>query len=231
MKLSTRAAIAVAFSIASAAHAEPGGTSSVYGPSVERGESELEYRGAVFHGGALDGAAMHRFEAGFAFTDWWRPALIAQGVDLPGADFELSTIAVENVFDFKNTRSWPVHLGGYVEYAFAQNGGDDAIEFKLLAERRNGALTARANLIAERHVGDDASDEWEYGYAARFMWRASEHLSLGIEGFGEPEARAHYWGPRLSFPLGEASVGLGYLVGMGEAQSDGQLRIAFEIER
>jgi hypothetical protein len=212
------------------AYAEPGGTSNVYGPGVERGESELEYRGAVFSGGALGGAIVHRVEAGYAVTDWWRPALVIQAIDLPNSTGEISAIAIENVFDFKATESWPIHLGGYFEYSSDQSGGDDAVEFKLLGERRDGALTSRFNLIAERHVGDGASDAWEYGYAARFTWAVSDRWSLGVEGFGEPEAEAHYWGPRASLKLGEVSFAFGYLSGFDEASADGQFRIALEIE-
>jgi hypothetical protein len=213
------------------ADAEPGGTSTVYGPTVERGESELEYRGAVFNGGALDGAVLHRAEAGYAFTDWWRPAFVIQTADMPGASTELTSVAIENVFDFSATRSWPVHFGGYAEYAFGQNGRDHAIELKLLAERRAGPWTTRVNLVAERHVGDGAPDDWEYGYAARAMWRANERWALCVEGFGEPEAHAHYWGPRASFRFGEASIAAGYLAGLDDAQADGQFRLTLELER
>ena len=223
-------ALACALASSGAAHGEPGGTSNVYGPGVERGESELEYRGAVVNGETLDGAVLHRAEAGYAFTAWWRPALVLQAADIPGASTELTSVAIENVFDFTATRSWPVHFGGYAEYSFGQNGRDDAVEFKLLAERRSGPLTARLNLIAERHVGDSARDEWEYGYAARAMWRANDRWALGVEGFGEPEAHANYWGPRASLSLGEASIALAYLAGFDEAEADGQIRIEVELE-
>lgn len=223
-------AIALLSAMYGAAYAEPGGTSTVYGPSVERGESELEYRGAVFSGGALDSAVLHRTEAGYAFTDWWRPALVLQATDMPGASAELTSVAIENVFDFTQTRAWPVHFGAYAEYSFGQNGRDDALEFKLLAERRSGSLTARLNLIAERHVGTGTSDEWEYGYAARANWRVDTRWSAGIEAFGEPDAQAHYWGPRATFSFGEASLALGYLVGFDDAEADGQFRLALELE-
>lgn len=212
------------------AHAEPGGTATVYGPSVERDEAELEYRGAVFSGGVLDSAVVHRVELGYAFTDWWRPALVIQAIDQPNSRSEVSAIAIENVFDFKATEAWPIHLGGYLEYSSDQNGGHDAVEFKLLGERHDGALTSRFNLIAERHVGDGASDDWEYGYAARFMWAASDRWSIGVEGFGEPEAEAHYWGTRASLKLGEVSFAVGYLAGSDGASADSQLRLAIEIE-
>jgi hypothetical protein len=224
-------ALACTLVSAGAAHGEPGGASNVYGPSVSRGESELEYRSAYFDGGALDGSVLHRGEAGFALTDWWRPALVITAADASNASAEFTLIAMESVFDFTATRSWPVHFGGYVEYAFGQNGRDDVLEFKLLAERQHGPLTARLNLIAERSVGGGASDEWEHSYAARAMWRVSERWALGFEGFGEPEAQAHYWGPRAGVSFGGASIALAYLAGLDDAQADGQLRVALELER
>lgn len=218
-----------ALAASGSAHAEPGGTSNVYGPTVHRGESELEYRAAYFDGGGLGGAQRHRAEAGYAFTDWWRPALVLKAADAPGASTELTAVAIENVFDFTATRTWPVHFGGYVEYSFGQNGRDDALELKLLAERQQGPLTLRFNLIAERPIGG-VSDEWEHAYAARAMWRTSERWAFGFEGFGEPEAQAHYWGPRASARFGGASIALGYLAGFDEAGADSQLRIALELE-
>lgn len=223
-------AIACALGSSGAAHAEPGGVSNVYGPSVERGESELEYRVALLSGGGLDGAVLHRAEAGYAFTDWWRPAFVLQADHMPGAPPELTSVAIENVFDFTATRSWPVHFGGYVEYAFGQNERDDMVEFKLLAERRSRPLTVRLNLIAERHVGGNASDLWEHGYAERAVWRTSDRWAVGFEGFGEIEARAHYWGPRPNLSFGDASIALAYLAGLDEAEADGQFRIAVEFE-
>jgi len=218
-----------ALAAAGSAHAEPGGTSNVYGPSVQRGESELEYRAAYFDGGDLGGTQRHRAEAGYALTDWWRPALVLKAADASGASTELTAVAIENVFEFTATRSWPMHFGGYVEYAFGQNGRDDTLELKLLAERQQGPLTLRLNLIAERPIGG-ASDEWEHAYAARAMWRTSERWAFGFEGFGEPKAQAHYWGPRASARFGDASIALGYLAGFDEASADGQLRVTLELD-
>lgn len=222
-------ALACALATAGAAHAEPGGTSNVYGPSVRQGESEFEYRSAYFNGGGLDGTLLHRGEAGYAVTDWWRPALVIKAADPDGASTELTAVAMENVFDFTATRTWPVYFGGYVEYSFGQNGRDDALEFKLLAERQRGPFTARMNLIAERPI-DGASQEWEHAYAARAMWRGSDRWAAGVEGFGEPEVQAHYWGPRANLYFGDVSIALAYLAGFDEADADGQLRFSIELE-
>ncbi len=222
-------ALACALASADPAQAEPGGTSNVYGPSVRRDESELEYSTAYLDGSGRDDTQLHRTELGYALTDWWRPALAIKAVDGAGASTQLSAVAIENVLDFTATRSWPVHFGGYLEYSFGLNGRDDALELKLLAERRQGALIARLNLIAERPLGG-ASVAWEYAYAGRAMWRISERWAFGFEGFGEPEARSHYWGPRANLSFGDASVALAYLAGLDQAEADGQIRIAVEFE-
>ena len=122
--------------VAATASAEPGGASGVYGPSVTKGESELEFRSGYFNGGGLDGTFAHRAEAGHAFTGWWRSAFVLKLKDDKGRGLRGDAVAIENVFDLKATRDWPVHLGLYAEYSFAASGGDE-VELKLLAERKS----------------------------------------------------------------------------------------------
>jgi hypothetical protein len=222
-------AVALALAAAGTAQAEPGGTSGVSSPTVTRGDSKVEFRAATFDGGALEGDWGYRAQASYTFTDWWRPTLVLRASQPDGESAELRSIGLENVFDFTPTRDWPVHLGAQVEYKVGLNGADDGVEFKLLAERRRGPLTARLNLIAERAV-DGESDAWTHEYAARAMWRTSDAVSFGLEAFGEPEADTHYVGPRAAVRLGQAIVSLAYLAGVDDARAHGQLRLALEIE-
>jgi hypothetical protein len=209
-----------------AAHAEPGGTTSVSGSSVTRGEAKIEFRTGYFSGGALDGNWAHRAHASYAFADWWRPALILRASQSDSESVELSSIAIETMVDFTATREWPVHFGGQLQYKFGLHGAGDEIEFKLLAERSDGPISIRVNLVAERPIDND---DWTHEYASRATWRASEVLTLGIEAFGEPEADAHYVGPRAGVRFGDVSVSVGYLAGFDDARADGQVRMAFEI--
>ena len=101
------------------------------------------------------------------------------------------------------------------------------MELKLLAERRAGAFSLRFNIAAERDVTGD-SDEWEHIYSTRIMWRANDAWQFGVEGFSEPEESAHYFGPRAGFTFGDATLSLGYLAGLDEAQADAQIRIGLE---
>ncbi len=241
MKQLLAAAFAGAALLPNAAAAEPGRAAEIYGPGVTQGETELELRSGVFDGGAADGDWQVKAEFSHAFTDWWRPGLVAEWQGGAGGS-AFTSLAIENVFDLTATRDWPVHLGLYAEYVFAQAGADE-IELKLLLGRERGPLGLTLNLIAERHVGAGASDEWEFGYAAEAAFALNEDFALGVQGFGDAGAdqdfglgdQAHYWGPFGAFELahvgdGEVELQLGYLFGSGEAIADGQFRLKLEYE-
>jgi hypothetical protein len=221
--------VAASIAGAAAAHAEPGGTTGVSSPAVTQGASKIEFRTTAWRGGALDGDWSHRASASYAFTDWWRPTLVLRASQPDGSGAELRSVGFENVFYYTPSRDWPVQIGAQGEYKFDVNGAEDEVEFKFLAERRDGPLNARLNLIGARAVGSGASDEWTHEIALRAMWRTSERFSLGFEAFSEPEAQAHYLGPRASLAIGDVSLSAGYLAGIDDARADGQLRLALEI--
>ncbi|MBX3431607.1 MAG: hypothetical protein KF779_18630 [Hyphomonadaceae bacterium] len=225
------------------ASAEPGRAAEVYGPSVHAGESELELRTGVLNGGDADGEWQTKIEASHAFTDFWRPGLVAEW-EHEGGETEFTAVAIENVFDFTGTRDWPVHFGAYLEYEVNTQDGPDGLELKLLMQRARGPLDLTLNLIGEREVGSGSSDTWEFGYAAEAAYALNEDFALGIQGFGDAGTdddfgdlgdHAHYWGPFAQFELahigaGEVELQLGYLVGAGDSEADGQFRFKLEYE-
>lgn len=220
--------------------AEPGLANEIYGPSVHRGETEVEVRGGVLNGGVHDGEWQVKAEFSHAFTDWWRPGVVGEW-ERESGDGRFTALALENVFDFTATRHWPVHMGGYFEYEWKQDG-DEEVEVKLLAEHERGPLALTLNLIAEREIGSGAS--WEFGYAAQGAYSLNDDFALGVQGlgdagdednFGDLGDQAHYWGPFAQFELahlgdGEVEAQLGYLFGAGEAEADGQFRFKLEYE-
>jgi hypothetical protein len=218
--------LALACAFAGVAHAEPGGVSGVSGPTVRDGETKIEARTVAYDGGGLNGAWAHRAQIGHSFTDWYQATLIARASQPDGDDAEVRSIGIENRIDFTGTRDWPVHFGAQAEYKFGLNDADDEVELKLLAEHVSGPFSARLNLISARAMSDGA--DWESGYAARFMWRTNETFSLGLEAYGEIDADAHAIGPRATVRIGEATLGLSYLVGLDEAQADSQFRLGVE---
>ncbi|MEZ5957255.1 MAG: hypothetical protein R3C27_08615 [Hyphomonadaceae bacterium] len=243
MKTTAAAACATAFLLPCAAWAEPGLATEIYGPDVARGEGEVAVRGGVLDGGDADGEWQTKIEAGFAFTDFWRPSIVAEW-EHEGGDTEFTAVAIENVFDFAGTREWPVHFGAYVEYEVNAHDGPDGLELKLLMQRERGPLALTLNLIGEREIGQSSSDTWEFGYAAEGAFALNEDFAFGIQGFGDAGTdddlghfgdHAHYWGPFVQFELahigdGEVELQLGYLVGSGESEADGQFRFKLEYE-
>ncbi|MEQ1812209.1 MAG: hypothetical protein ABL889_19935 [Terricaulis sp.] len=223
--------------------AEPGLAAEVYGPAVHQGEGEIAVRGGVLDGGGADGEWQTKVEAAYAFTDFWRPAIVGEW-EHEGGETEFTAVAIENVFDFTGTRDWPVHFGAYVEYEVNTQDGPDGLELKLLMQRERGPLNLTLNLIGEREVGGGSSDTWEFGYAAEAGYAFNEDFTLGIQGFGDAGTdddlgqlgdHAHYWGPFAQFELahvgaGEVELQLGYLVGTGDTEADGQFRFKVEYE-
>ena len=221
--------LALAMLCAAPAQAEPGGTSGVTGAIVTEGAPKLEFRTAAWNGDALGGDWAHRAQFGYSFTEWWRSTLVLRASQPDGAGAELRSVGLENVFFLTASRAWPIQVGGQFEYKFGLNGAADEIEIKALFERRDGPLNLRLNLNGSRDVGAGASEEWEHIYAARAMWRAGERWSFGAEAFGEPEASAHYLGPRISAALGAITLSGAYLAGFDDARAAGQVRLALEI--
>ncbi|MGE3928920.1 MAG: hypothetical protein AB7G05_02075 [Hyphomonadaceae bacterium] len=220
--------LACALGAAGVAHADSGGVSGVSSPVVTPGDLRFEARTSAFNGDALDGERAHRVQGGYSFTDFWRLSAILRAAQPDGEDIEARSLGFENVFEFTPSAEWPVQVGLLAEYKLGLNDASDEVEFKLLMQRRQGPLTARLNLNASRDVGDDASDEWEHVYAARAMWEINDRWDLGGEAFGEPEAGAHYIGPRAEIGFGHVGFSAAYLVGYDDAEAEGQLRLGLE---
>jgi len=224
-----------------AAMADPGPAGEVYSPDVTRGLAEFEVRSGFLNGGAVDGDWQTKVEANYGATNWWRPALVAEW-EQSGNETDFTAFAIENVFDFTATRDWPLHLGAYVEYEWA-NDGPNELEVKLLMQRQRGPLDLRLNLIGARRLGSAPDDKWEFSYAAQAAYAFNDDFALGIQGFGDAgtsdnfdlDDQAQYWGPFAQieaghFNNGELELQLGYLAGFGEAEADGILRLKLEYE-
>lgn len=230
--LAACAACLIPFAIA---HADPGGTSGVYGSGIKKGDSEIEYKFALMDGAPGGDVVLHKFEAAHSVTSWWRTGAIVKAQDTPGRSTEVTAVAIENVFDITPTRDWPVHFGAYLELS-SNRGGADAFEGKLLAEFSEGPFRARLNLKAEREIGGGASDDWETGYAAQARWSLPSDWTIGVEAFGDfGPGSAHAAGPRLTVPLRltedrDIQLSLSWLAGLSNTDADQQFRLGVEYE-
>ena len=232
--------VALAVAGATVAAAEPGLSGKVYGAVVDEGRKELELRYGRLTGGPGDGQSSLLAEASYGINDWWYSAAIAQFESEPGADLELTGIGWENLFELTGGRDDLLRTAVYAEVKVATNSGEPGeLELKGIAEYRPAPWNFRFNLIFEREIGDNASDETEFGYAVRAVRFVDDNVSVGVEGFGDfgtfdhvGGALPNYWGPIIAgaIPLerGEIELEAGFLVGFGDNSGDNQIRLSAE---
>ena len=234
------ACIALALVGVTTARAEPGLSEQVYGAVVDEGRKELELRYGRLNGNVGDGESGLVAEASYGINDWWYSALLGQFESAPGDDLKLHDIGWENLIELTGTKDDALRTAAYAEVLFSTlDNQPGELEFKAIAEYRAAPYNFRFNLIFERQFGDNASDETEFGYALRAVRRVDDHVSLGVEGFGDlgtfdhvGGSLPHYWGPIIAgeIPLerGELELQAGYLFGFGANEGDGQLRLTLE---
>ncbi|MFC4293453.1 hypothetical protein ACFO0A_00090 [Novosphingobium tardum] len=241
MKYIQRAAVfaaTVSLIVPATAHAAPGLGEEVYGAEVEKGEAEVETIYGRLDGGADDGEDVLKLEAAYGVTDRLRLGLIGELEKEPLQNRRFEAVGVEAIYELG--RVGGVNLAAYGEYEVAFDGADK-VETKLLMQRRAGPVDLRLNLIAEKELKSGA--EVELGYAASADVETFEEVRLGVQAFGElgtfdhlaPRAE-HFAGPVAKVEIEglgpEMELQAGYLFALGAARddSDGQFRLALELE-
>ena len=228
----------LACAAAAPAQAAPGAGDEVYAATVEPGEWELEARYGRLAGGPDAGEDNLRLEAAYGLTGKLRLAVVGE-FEREGGPRKATAFAIEAVYNLAHTRGWDI--GVYGEFEKGVNGHPDAIESKLLIERRTRNWDLRANLIAEQALA--RSEPVEFAYAFSLDRAVSDAVRLGVAGFGELgtsrrlfPASEHYWGPVVKWRPGGAGNPLkletGWLFPLGDARSHakGQLRLNLEWE-
>lgn len=235
----TLAALAILALAPTLAHAAPGAGEEVYAATVDPGEWELEARYGVLTGGPDRGEDNLRLEAGYGVTGHLRLAAVAEFEHEAFAPRKATHLAIEAVYNLGHVGGWDFAL--YAEGEKGLNGHPDGIESKLLVERRTRNWDLRLNLIGEQPLRQ--GEAMEFGYAVSLDRAVSDHVRLGVAGFGElgdshrlfPLAQ-HYWGPVVQWRPGGSGSPLkletGWLAPLGEARdhADGQFRLNLEWE-
>ena len=186
---------------------------------VEKGESELEYRGAVHWGvpkgegdegdgdddddevgggGILaeEGEGLrqsHEIEFQYGVTEriLLSTTLIAdEPVD---SDFDLSGVELEGQYEIIEREGGAFGLAFIGAYGFAtRSGGADEIEFGPIIELGNGPLLLTFNPFFAAQVGSNRESGglgFEYGW--RGEYKVAQRWGVGVEMFGEIEQLAH----------------------------------------
>jgi hypothetical protein len=192
--------------------------------TVEKGEVELEYRGAVHWGlPGTEGEAAeegeggeeeddevplrqsHDFEFQWSVTDRWMfsTALLT---DQPlGDKFGLAAVEFELQYELIEREGDGLGLSWLGAYGIATRGGEaDEIEFGPIVELASGPLLLTLNPFLTSQVGPNRETDglgFEYGWRAEYG--VAKRWGVGVEMFGEIEELAHAG----SFDNQEHSIG------------------------
>jgi hypothetical protein len=200
---------------------------------VEKGEVELEYRGAVHWGfpkgdkanadeaGAVDTEEdegplrqSHDFETQWGATDWLL-LTASLTVDQPlGESLNLSTVELGGQVELIERKGDGIGFAFQASYGIATLGGNaDDIEFGPIVELATGKLLLTLNPLFTSQVGEDRQTDglgFQYGWRAEYDF--AKHWGVGVEMFGEIEDLAnagsfndqnHSLGPTLFYNPGE----------------------------
>ncbi|WP_295633650.1 hypothetical protein [Novosphingobium sp.] len=219
--------------------AAPGQAQEVYSANVYKGEYEAEARFGQIIGGPDAGEQALTLEFGFTPTDRLRIEALAEfGRDV-GGPRKVRDVGIEAIYHIGRFAGIDVAAYGEFDFGIRQ---PDALETKLLLERKTSAFDARLNLVAEKPLA--AGVPVELSYAASVDVPVTRHLRFGAAAFGElgtfrdfaPDAE-HYAGPVIKGTIehiGGHTLKLegGYLFALGEARQNasGQARFLAELE-
>ncbi|MGH6826181.1 hypothetical protein [Methyloceanibacter sp.] len=195
---------------------------------IEKGEVELEYRGAYHWGvpratdeneNANDLVQSNEIELQMGISDWWMIS-VTSGFDKPlGGDLQATAVEVETQFGLVKREGSGLGLAFQMGYEKAINNHkhlDDAeanqFGFGPIVELATGKFLLTLNPLFTRQLGTYANQEglgFEYGWRGEYDF--TKRWGVGVEMFGEIEDLAnagsfndqvHSIGPTLFYNLG-----------------------------
>ncbi|MGI8723895.1 MAG: hypothetical protein ACR2J1_00680 [Methyloceanibacter sp.] len=178
---------------------------------VEKGEVELEYRGAVHWGfprreresaeegeggGALDEEEegeflrqSHDIELQWSVTDRWMLSTALSADEPLDEDFDVSSVEFEPQYELVERDGNGFGLAFLGAYGFATRGGEaDEIEFGPIVELASGRALLTTNTFFTSQVGEHRETDglgFEYGWRAQYG--VAKKWGIGVEMFGEIE--------------------------------------------
>ena len=182
---------------------------------VEKGEVEIEYRGAVHWGfpraereeaeEGEEGGAMeeeeegeflrqsHDIELQWSVTDRWMFSTALSADEPLDDDFDVSSVEVELQYELIEREGNGLGLAFLGAYGFATRSGEaDEIEFGPIVELASGKALLTTNTLFTSQVGDNRETDglgFEYGWRAQYGF--AKKWAVGVEMFGEIEDLSH----------------------------------------
>jgi hypothetical protein len=182
---------------------------------VEKGETELEYRGAVHwgfprseregaeedeeegeEGGALEEEEegeflrqSHDFEFQYGITNRFMFSTTLSADEPLDEDFDLSSVELELQYELVERKGNGLGLAFIGAYGFATRGGEaDEIEFGPIMELGSGGFLLTTNTFFSSQVGEHRETD---GLGFEYGWRAQQKFAkkwaIAAEMFGEIE--------------------------------------------
>lgn len=178
---------------------------------VEKGELELEYRGAVHWGfpkaekedasdGDDDDGALeeeeegplrqsHDLELQYGISERWLFSTTLTADQPLGENFNVSSVELGLQYELIQREGNGIGLAFQTEYGFGTRSGDpDEFGFGPIVELATGKLLITLNPVFTDQVGENATNDglgFEYGWRAEYDF--AKHWGVGVEMFGEIE--------------------------------------------
>jgi len=207
---------------------------------VEKGEVEVEYRGAVHWGfpradseaaqddeggGALEEEEegeflrqSHDIELQWSVTDRWMFSTALSADEPLDSDFDVSSVEAELQYELIEREGNGLGLAFLGAYGFATRSGEaDEIEFGPIVELASGKALLTTNTLFTSQVGDNRETDglgFEYGWRAQYG--LTKKWGVGVEMFGEIEDLSHAG----SFNDQQHSIGPTLFFGGGDDDDD-----------
>jgi len=185
---------------------------------VEKGETEVEYRGAVHWGvpkpdaeaegednedvgvGALEEEEeepglqqSHDLEIQYGVTERWMISSTLSADEPLDQDFNVSAVEIEAQYELIEREGDGLGLALAAGYGFATRSGEaDELEFAPIVELASGPLLLTFNPYFGTQVGENTQNDglgFQYGWRAEY--KVAERWGAGVEMFGEIEDLSH----------------------------------------
>jgi hypothetical protein len=168
------------------------------GVDGEKGEIEIEYRGAGHWGlprpdpetGEIDALRQsHEVEIEYSLADWWMVRVTPNFQQKAGDHLEIASLGLETQFVPVTRRGGAFGLAlvmGYGPYSQFVDGKPDEFEFGPIAEFSQGRFLLTLNPLLVHEMGRHEDQEWlGFEYAGQLQYRFAKHWSVAAIAFGE----------------------------------------------
>jgi hypothetical protein len=195
MKKKIRLLAAVALGLPGVTLAGP--SDYVYGPAVEYGEREIDFKigtAKLRNDEGRESAASLGF--GYGLTQWWFTEAYLKYHHEPGAKSQYDAFEWENKFQLTEHNQYFVDVGLITEFEAPRH--EEGYEFKIgpLFQGDAGPVRWNANLLFERvfRGSPDEAHPTEMGYQLQARYSVRQGLDVGAQAFGDMGKWDH-WAP------------------------------------